>query len=153
MAINMKYKRHNQITRIVKNNKIHTHDELIAVLKTEGFNVTQATVSRDIKELGLVKVPLPDGSAVYSMPEPSVDGGARPDMVSDYVKSVRAAMHTIVINTYPGMASAVGAAVDRVMRSDILGSVAGDDTVLIIADSTDTANVLLERLLAEFKLD
>ena len=149
----MKYKRHNHITRIVKNNRIHTHDELIAALKAEGFNVTQATVSRDIKELGLIKVPASDGSSVYSMPEQSKDEGARPDMVSDSVKSIRSAMHTIVINTYPGMASAVAAAVDRVMKSDILGSIAGDDTVLIIADSPDTAETLRQRLMADFRLD
>lgn len=149
----MKYKRHNHITRIVKNDRIHTHDELIAALKAEGFNVTQATVSRDVKELGLIKVPASDGSSVYSLPEQARDEGARPDMVSDSVKSIRSAMHTIVINTYPGMASAVAAAVDRVMKNDILGSIAGDDTVLIIADSPDAAETLRKRLLAEFRLD
>lgn len=149
----MKYKRHNHIIKIVKNNKIHTHDELIAALRSEGFKVTQATVSRDIKELGLVKVPASEGSSVYSVPEPVSDGGARPDMVSESIKSINSALHTIVINTYPGMASAVAAAVDRVMRSEILGSIAGDDTVLIITRSEESAQELEKKLVAEFRMD
>ncbi|MBQ3427079.1 MAG: arginine repressor [Clostridia bacterium] len=149
----MKYKRHNHIIKIVKNSKIHTHDELIAALQAEGFKVTQATVSRDIKELGLVKVPSNEGSSVYSVPEPVSDGGARPDMVSESIKSINSALHTIVINTYPGMASAVAAAVDRVMRSEILGSIAGDDTVLIITRSEESAEELKKKLITEFRMD
>ncbi|MGN1116463.1 MAG: arginine repressor, partial [Candidatus Ornithomonoglobus sp.] len=104
----MKYKRQNKIIKIVKNTQVHTHDELIEMLRAEGFNVTQATVSRDIKELGLIKVPAQDGSSVYSVPEPSSEPSiTRVEMVADSVKRVTAAYHTIVINTYPGMASAV----------------------------------------------
>ena len=64
----MKYKRQSKIVKIVKDMPVHTHDELIMALNNEGFNVTQATVSRDIKELGIIKVPSSDGGSVYSVP-------------------------------------------------------------------------------------
>ena len=150
----MKYKRQNQIIKIVKSMPIHTHDELIETLRREGFNITQATISRDIKELGLIKVPSSGGSSVYSVPEPVPEGGAtRVDMVSDSVKSIVSAMHTVVINTYPGMASAVAAAIDGTMRRDILGSIAGDDTVLIITESPEKAIELEKRMKNIFKAD
>ena len=150
----MKYKRQNKIIKIVKSMPIHTHDELIETLRREGFNITQATISRDIKELGLIKVPSSGGSSVYSVPEPAQEGGAtRVDMVSDSVKNIVSAMHTIVINTYPGMASAVAAAVDGTMRRDILGSIAGDDTVLIITESPEKAVELERRMKNVFKAD
>lgn len=150
----MKYKRQSKIKTIVKSMPVHTHDELIAALKEEGFNVTQATVSRDIKELGLIKVPSGDGNAVYSVPEPTENrSGARVDMISESVKSVRAALHTIVINTYPGMAPAVAASVDSVMKNDILGSIAGDDTVLIITSSPEKATDLERLIKITFKTE
>ena len=72
-------------------------------------------------------------------------------MVSDSVRSVKSAMHTIVINTYPGMASAVAAAIDSSMHSEILGSVAGDDTVLVIAQSQEKAQELEDKIKTVFK--
>ena len=147
----MKYKRQNKIISIVKSKRVHTHDELIDLLRADGYNVTQATVSRDIKELGLIKIPAGDGSQIYSLPEPATENIARMDLVSDSVKNVVAAMHTVVINTYPGMASAVAAAVDGAMRRYILGSIAGDDTVLIITADPDQAAELSKRIRNSFK--
>ena len=147
----MKYRRQNKIIKIVKSTPIHTHDELIGILKEEGFKVTQATVSRDIKELGLIKIPANDGSSVYSVPEPSADSMVRMDIFSDSVKNIVSALHTIVISTYPGMASAVAAAVDVSMRRDILGSIAGDDTVLIITESEAKAEELERKIKSSFK--
>ena len=147
----MKYQRQNQIINIVKSRPVHTHDELIALLRDEGHNVTQATVSRDIKELGLIKIQSGDGSQIYSVPEPVAENVARMDLVSDSVRQVVSALHTVVINTYPGMASAVAAAVDSAMRRDILGSIAGDDTVLIITASEERAAELAKRIRNSFK--
>ncbi len=150
----MKYKRQNKIISIVKSMPIHTHDELIEMLKNEGFQITQATVSRDIKELGLIKIPSSDGSSVYSVPKPANDDNiARIDMVADSVRNVVAAMHTIVINTYPGMAPAVASAVDNSMRKEILGSIAGDDTVLIITESPEIAGELEKKIKNIFKAE
>lgn len=150
----MKNRRQTKIINIVKSMQVHTHDELIEALSREGFQVTQATVSRDIKELGIIKVPSNDGGSVYSVPqvvsEPSRN---RVDMVADSIKNVACALHTIVLNTFPGMASAVAAAVDGLMHADILGSVAGDDTVIIIAKSVEVANELEAKIKMVFRLE
>lgn len=150
----MKYKRQNKIVKIVKSTPVHTHDELIDILKNEGFKVTQATVSRDIKELGLIKVPASDGSSVYSVPETTGEvTTTRIDMISESVKNVTAACHTVVINTYPGMASAVAAAIDSAMHKEMLGSIAGDDTVLLIAQSEEKAEELEKKIRIIFKAE
>lgn len=150
----MKYKRQNKIIKIVKGSPVHTHDELIAILRSEGFNVTQATVSRDIKELGLIKVPAADGSSVYSVPEPVPEANvARFELVADSVKQITAAFHTIVINTYPGMASAIAAAIDGSFRNEILGSIAGDDAVFIVTESPEKAAELEKKIKNVFKTE
>lgn len=150
----MKYKRQGRIIKIIDSMNIHTHEELIAELKSEGFNVTQATVSRDIKELGLIKVPSEDGGSVYSLPAQKGEGsGTRFDVISDMIKNVTSALHTIVINTYPGMASAVAAALDSTMKEDILGSIAGDDVVLIITQSAEKAQQLENKIRENYKID
>lgn len=150
----MKYKRQSRIIKIVKSMPVHTHEELIEILKHDGFKITQATVSRDIKELGLIKVPASDGTSVYSVPETAKENtAARVEMVSESIKQVTAAMHTIVINTYPGMASAVAAALDSSLKEDILGSIAGDDTVLVVTHSPESALELERKIKTVFKME
>lgn len=143
----MKYKRQGQILKIVHDLNIKTHEQLIAELNKAGYNVTQATVSRDIKELGLVKIPLPDGGSVYSSAGNIPDEmDRRINMITDTVRSVEYAMNNVVVKTYPGMASAVAASVDSSMRDDFLGSIAGDDTLLIITRSEEKAAEITEKL-------
>lgn len=150
----MKNIRHNIIIKIVKENAVRTHDELIEALKNEGVNVTQATVSRDIKELGLIKVPDSNGGSMYSLPQVTAENGiTRLDMVSNSVRRISSALHTIVLNTYPSMASAVAASIDATMKNDILGSIAGDDTVLVITESTEKAKELEAGLKKVFKAE
>lgn len=143
----MKYKRQGQILRIIQEQNIRTHEQLIGELQKKGFSVTQATVSRDIKELGLIKIPLPGGGSVYSsssdIPE---ELDRRINMITDTVRSVEYAMNDIVVKTYPGMASAVAASVDSAMRGEFLGSIAGDDTLLIIAADENKAEELCTKL-------
>jgi transcriptional regulator of arginine metabolism len=150
----MKNIRHNIIIKIVKENAVRTHDELIDALKNEGVNVTQATVSRDIKELGLIKVPDSNGGSMYSLPQVTAENGiTRLDMVSNSVRRISSALHTIVLNTYPSMASAVAASIDATMKNDILGSIAGDDTVLVITESAQKAKELEAGLKKVFKAE
>lgn len=150
----MKYKRQGQIIKIINEKQIKTHEQLIEELTKAGYDVTQATVSRDIKELGLVKAPSQSGGSCYSMP---ADTGENADkhlnLFLDTVKCISSALHTVVIRTYPGMASAVAASLDSVMRTDILGSIAGDDTVLIITPSEDAAVEVAARLRKIFKTE
>ena len=150
----MKNIRHNIIIKIVRENAVRTHDDLIDALKNEGVNVTQATVSRDIKELGLIKVPDSNGGSMYSLPQSATESGiTRLDMVSNSVKRISSALHTVVLNTYPSMASAVAATIDMSKKNDILGSIAGDDTVLVITESVEKAKELEARLKKVFKAE
>ena len=143
----MKYRRQGQILRIIHEQNIKTHEQLIGELNKRGFNVTQATVSRDIKELGLIKIPLPGGGSVYSssndIPE---ELDRRVNMITDTVRSVEYAMNNVVVKTFPGMASAVAASVDSAMRGNFLGSIAGDDTIFIITATEEKAAEMTEKL-------
>lgn len=143
----MKYRRQGQILKIIHEQNIKTHEQLIGELNKFGFNVTQATVSRDIKELGLIKIPLPDGGSIYAssndIPE---ELDRRINMITDTVRSIEYAMNDVVIKTYPGMASAVAASVDASMRGDFIGSIAGDDTLLIITANEEKAAEITEKL-------
>ena len=151
--IAMKYKRQGQIIKIVNEKQIKTHEQLIEELTKSGYDVTQATVSRDIKELGLVKAPSQSGGSYYSMPSEASDNSDKHlNLFSDTVRGISSALHTVVVRTYPGMASAVAASLDSIMRSDILGSIAGDDTLLIITPSEDAAVEVAARLRKIFKM-
>lgn len=143
----MKYRRQGQILKIIHEKNIKTHDQLIRELEKSGFKVTQATVSRDINELGLIKVPLPGGGSVYASSKDIPEDMDRSiSMITDTVRSVDYAQNDVVVKTYPGMASAVAASVDSAMRGDFLGSIAGDDTLLIIAASEEKAAEITEKL-------
>lgn len=142
----MKYKRQGQILKIIKSKKIKTHEQLIEELGKSGFSVTQATVSRDIKEMGLIKAPDPEGGSMYAMAS-GISGEGKPiNIFSDAVRDIECALHTVVVKTYPGMASAVAASVDSAMHNEFLGSIAGDDTLLIIASDEEKAADIMEKL-------
>ncbi len=147
----MKYKRQGQIIKIIKEKQIKTHEQLIDELNKAGYNVTQATVSRDIKDLGLIKLPVQGGGSVYAVSQISEqDSDRQLNMFSDAVLDIDCALHTVVIKTYAGMAQAVAASVDALMKNEFLGSVAGDDTVLIIAASPEFAADIAEKLRKTF---
>lgn len=147
----MKYKRQGQILRIIHEKNIKTHEQLIGELNKCGYNVTQATVSRDIKELGLIKIPLLTAEALSSSKDIPEELDRRINMITDTVISVDYAMNNIVVKTYPGMASAVAASVDASMRNEFLGSIAGDDTLLIIARNEEKAAEIAEKLIQLFQ--
>ena len=135
----MKNKRQNEILKIVSEHSIGTHEALMKELERRGFKVTQATVSRDIKDLRIVKVPS-EGGAVYALAQDRA--GTDNSMFTNSVKSVKRALHTVVIRTQPGMAGGVGAAVDGKWGDMMLGTIAGDDTVLVIAENESAAKML-----------
>ncbi|RXI99523.1 transcriptional regulator ArgR [Anaerobacillus alkaliphilus] len=144
-----KGQRHIKIREIIANNEIETQDELVDTLKDAGFNVTQATVSRDIKELHLVKVPMQDGRYKYSLP---ADQRFNPlqklkRSLMDSFVSIDRANNLIVMKTLPGNANAVGALIDNLDWNEILGTICGDDTILIICRTTEDSPILSERFL------
>ncbi|WP_147533899.1 transcriptional regulator AhrC/ArgR [Bacillus marasmi] len=144
-----KGQRHIKIRDIIANNDIETQDELVDRLKGDGYNVTQATVSRDIKELHLVKVPLPDGRYKYSLP---ADQRFNPlqklkrTLLDAFVK-IDAASHLIVMKTLPGNAMAIGALIDNLDWEEIMGTICGDDTILIICRSPENTEIISKRFL------
>jgi transcriptional regulator of arginine metabolism len=144
-----KGQRHIKIREIIANNEIETQDELVDSLKEAGYNVTQATVSRDIKELHLVKVPMIDGRYKYSLP---ADQRFNPlqklkRALTDSFISIDSADHLIVMKTMPGNANAIGALIDNLDWNDVLGTICGDDTILIICRSKEVSPDISQRLL------
>ncbi|MBD3108084.1 transcriptional regulator ArgR [Bacillus sp. AGMB 02131] len=144
-----KGQRHIKIREIIANNDIETQDDLVDELKKAGYNVTQATISRDIKELHLVKVPLMDGKYKYSLP---ADQRFNPlqklkRALMDAFVSIDSTSHLLVMKTLPGNAHAIGALIDKLDWNEILGTICGDDTILIICRQTEDAEVITQRFL------
>ncbi len=145
----MKNKRHAKILDIIQNTNTVTQSDLTQKLCDSGFDVTQATVSRDIKALGLIKVA--NGKNGYKYQQPSNAPTASSKHLTIFAQSVikvEAAMHTIVVKTLAGMAQAAAAAIDSTIGAQILGSIAGDDTILIVTDSPESAARLKEVLIS-----
>lgn len=143
----MKNDRHLRILEIIKENNIETQEELADRLKAEGFKVTQATVSRDIRELGLTKVMSVGGKQKYAIIE-SAAGNIPGDKYIRVLKegfiSVDIAVNMLVIHTVSGMAMAVAAALDDMKISQILGCIAGDNTIMAATKSEKDAETAVE---------
>ena len=131
----MKTQRHAAILRVVRERRIQSQDELRGALAEEGFTVTQATLSRDIRELGLAKLADPKGGAYYTHPN---RGAVRPDLahvLPTLLVSVDGVGPLLVLKTASGSAGAVTEALDQAGWAEIIGTIAGDDTVLVITRS------------------
>ncbi len=130
----MKEKRQKRIIDLIENNQIETQEELANLLIRDGFAVTQATVSRDIKELSLFKAPQKDGKQVYAVAKKTEIQNATEEkyirVLKDSTASIEAAGNLLVIKTGAGMGMAVGTAIDALHIKEIIGCIAGDDTVM-----------------------
>ena len=144
----MKVKRHNKILEIIQNYNIETQEELIDKLKLAGFDVTQATVSRDIRELKLLKQMSDMGTYKYVVPKENGNENQHvySRALASSIKNVDSAYNDIVIKTYPGMANAVAVGLESLHEPNILGCVAGDDTILIVTQDEDCARMLSEQV-------
>ncbi len=145
----MKIKRHSAILNLISNNDIETQEELCEKLEKAGFAVTQATISRDIKELRLIKVQSANGSYKYSVSskeQESVLSSKFNNIFSEAVIKVDFAGNFVVIKCYPGMAHAAAATIDSMNINEIVGTLAGDDTVFILMRSEDNAADLTKSL-------
>ena len=144
----MKKTRHDKIIELITEYDISTQDELSALLNDAGFKTTQATVSRDIKSLGLRKVPGMSGQK-YAMPEARDNEKEKYQLIlKEGISGIEQAATLVVIKTIPGMAMAVAAAVDGLNFREIAGSIAGDDTIMCACRSEKDAHFLV----AEFHL-
>ena len=150
----MKSARHEKIIELIQQHDIDTQEELAARLNSAGFKVTQATVSRDIRALKLTKVAGKDGKSRYAvLSGASVELGDKYTRVlHDALTSIDVGQNMIVIRTVPGMAMGVAAALDALNWKEILGSIAGDDTVMCVARDNEQAQSVAERLKGILKL-
>lgn len=144
-----KYERHSQILRIIKENVIQTQEELAKKLNETGIYATQATISRDIRELRLIKVSSGGDTYKYATAagESSFNIESRLKTVfAESVVNVNNAKNIIVINTLAGMAQAAASAVDSIGYSEILGSIAGDDTIIVVVNDEKNALKICSKL-------
>ncbi len=142
----MKYKRQSEIIDIISSYNIETQDELIEHLKDRGYDVTQATVSRDIRELKLLKVAVGVSSYKYALPthDSQKYSSKYQYIVRETIISVDYAENMIVLKTLAGMAQAAAAAVDALGWNEIVGSIAGDDTIFIVMRTKEKAQEYTE---------
>jgi transcriptional regulator of arginine metabolism len=141
--------RERRIRDILAQRPVETQEELVDLLRRQGLAVTQATVSRDIKRMGLVKVPWTDGRSHYVAPEkPSPADVLRrlQHAVTEYVLSADTGEELVVIHTLTGRANAVAAAIDEMQWDDVVGTVAGDDTILVVPRRRAMRDRVLRRL-------
>ena len=143
----MKAKRQALIRDIVDSQSIQTQEELAQALREHGMVVTQATVSRDIKEMHLLKVLAEDGSYRYATMDKEEQGTSDRliRMLSDSVVSMDSANNLIVIRTLPGSAHVAGEAVDCLKWPEVLGTIAGDNTILVIVRSNEDVEAVMRR--------
>ena len=144
----MKTERHAQIIRLISQYDIETQEELAEKLNQAGFRVTQATISRDIRELKLTKIAKPDGGSRYAVLQ-----NTNQEMSQKYINVLKAsfqsmdhAQNILVIKTVSGMAMAAAAALDDMNFQEIVGCIAGDNTIMCAIRSTDEALLLMEKI-------
>ena len=135
--------RHGQILRLIRTHKIVTQDQLAQELASLGVNATQVTLSRDIRELGLVKTP--EG---YRQVEAGAYGPSIETIAAEFLWDAVTAQNLVVLKTSPGHASSVAIALDQEDWSEVVGTIAGDDTVLVISPDNQKAGQLQKRLMA-----
>ena len=144
----VKARRHQRILDILRSKPIQTQEDLSAELAREGMSVTQATISRDIKELRLIKAPVGDGSYRYTVPvDRNIDDINRriERVFREAVISVEDSDNIVVIKTLEGAAQAIGAIVDDLDWPEVVGSLAGDDTIFVVVKPADKALEIMAR--------
>lgn len=144
----MKQNRHQKIEELVSRYEIETQEELAEKLKEAGFTVTQATISRDIRQMHLSKVPAGNGRQKYVVLQQ--ENGFLPDkyirVLRDGFVSMEMAQNILVMRTVAGMAMAVAAAVDAIRFHEVVGCIAGDDTIMIAVRSVEETKILMGKI-------
>ncbi|EXX88635.1 arginine repressor [Paenibacillus darwinianus] len=145
----MKGLRHLKIKEIIGSNVVETQDELVDSLRMAGLNVTQATVSRDIKELQLIKVPAGDGKYRYSLPQEARINPIhklKRAMLDNFVH-IDYTDNLVVMKCLPGTANAIGALIDNMEWQEVMGTICGDDTILLICRTQTQSAEIVERMI------
>lgn len=144
----MKTNRQSKIIEIIQKNEVETQDELSALLEKDGFRVTQATVSRDIRELKLTKIPTAGGRQKYAVITDAPENLSKKyeRVLREGFLSMDMAQNILVIKTVSGMASAVCAAIDAMKMREIIGSIAGDDTIMCAIRTVDDTYAVMKKI-------
>ena len=147
----MKKKRQQDLKNLITNEAIRTQEELTDKLSKMGYDVTQATVSRDIKELKIIKTADETGNLRYCLQSGILKQTNDYASLFHLVKSIRMSLNVIVIKTHVGMAQGVAAAIDDMHLSEILGTIAGDDTIMIVCDGVEKTQDIFTYLNSNLK--
>ena len=144
----MKKVRHRKIVEVIEKYDVETQEELAGYLKEAGFAVTQATVSRDIRELKLSKIPSGNGKQKYVIlkQDDSYLGDKYIRVLRDGFVSMDMAQNILVVKTVSGMAMAVAAAIDALKLSEVVGCIAGDDTIMVAVRTVEETTVLMDKI-------
>lgn len=144
----MKRQRHEVVVELINKYDIETQEELAAYLKEEGFEVTQATVSRDIRELNLSKISTGNGRQKYIIlqNDDAKLGDKYMRVLKDGFVSMNMAQNILVVKTVQGMAMAVAAAIDAMKFSEIVGCIAGDDTIMAAIKSVEETKIVMDKI-------
>ncbi len=147
-----KPQRQHRVALLLEQHHVTSQGQLVELLAESGVSATQATVSRDLEELGAVKVRVAGGDSVYAIPELAHERAAPDDhlrrVLSDWVVDLASSGNLVVLRTPPGSAHVVGSALDRAGVGGVLGTVAGDDTVLVVAAEAGGGRAVADRLAA-----
>jgi len=138
--------RQRQILEVLRHHRVHSQQALRELLLAEGTEVTQATLSRDMRELRLVKVPGADGTAHYAVPEEWEGTPPLESLLPALFHSAEGVDHLLVVRTRKGGAQTVAAGIDWEEWPEVLGTLAGDDTILLVLRSPDHLSVVRERI-------
>jgi len=143
-----KSERQSRLLRLIREKEISTQEDLVSGLNAAGLEVTQATISRDIKELGIIKVTISNGAQKYVPMERSgeVVSGRLMKVFAEAVIQVDQAMNLVIIKSLPGMAQGCASALDSMRLQEVAGSIAGDDTIFIAARTIEQAEALSRTL-------
>lgn len=146
--------RHEAISRVIRARAVHTQEELAELLGKEGFDVTQATLSRDLAEIGASRAPRP-GGAVYEIRDfhNDVSGGGEARAASRLLRSIRENGSLVVVSTQPGGAPAIARVIDLARMDETLGCIAGDDTIFVAPAAKVSTAKLLSALCTLFEVE
>jgi transcriptional regulator of arginine metabolism len=150
--VSLKAARQRALAALLRSRQVSSQARALEHLRLQGFDATQATVSRDLEDLGAVKVRGPDGRLVYALPEPEADRGAQHDEIRRVLGASLLAIvpsgNLVVLRTPPGHANALASALDRAALAGVAGTVAGDDTVLVVCAERTPGRAVARQLAA-----
>ena len=141
--------RQSKILEIIKNQEIETQDELVNALRALNFEITQATISRDIKELGLIKIMSDSKKYKYAYVDSSEQQMSTKylEIFKESIISIKPILNQVILKTLKGVSSAISSLIDKMGIKQIIGSVYGDETVMVICENSEEANYVCDKLL------